>query len=126
MVRFGCRMSRKAGLRIAMETGFRSLTMVGRGLAPSPGAGRLITTGAGCGTAIRGPGGPDRYGAEASIVRSGRRRMCRFSDSEVVGVWALVLAGADGAASAGFRSGLVTASSHGGADMAGASAWWDS
>ncbi len=83
-VRSGCRMSRMAGLLTAMATGFGSLTTVGRGLATSPGAGRLITTGAGCGTAARGHGGRDRCGARDSIVRSGRRRMCRSSDSEAV------------------------------------------
>src|ERR1700691_181986 len=115
--RSGCRMSRRAGRRIATATGFMSLTTVGRGLDMSRGDGRRITTGAGCGTEIRGRGGRDRCGDRASIVRSGRRHMFRSLDSEVGSVL-------DGADSAGFRLGLVTASSRGGADLAGASEGW--
>src|SRR5271163_3911100 len=109
--RSGFRMNRMAGLHTATAIGCTSLTTVGRGLATSLGAGRLITMGAGCGTAIRGRGGRDRCGDRASIVRSGRQRMYRSLDSEAVGDLALVLGGADGAASAGCPSGLVTASS---------------
>src|SRR5258706_14488743 len=87
----------------------------------SLGAGRLITTGAGCITAIRGRGGRDRCGAGDSTVHSGHRRMCRSSDLEADGE--VVLAGADGAALAGCPSGHVTASFRGGADMAARSVW---
>ena len=120
----GFRMNRMAGFRIVMGTGFGSLTTVGPGLAMSLGAGRLITTGAGCGTAIRGRGGRDRCGVAASIVRSGRRLMCRSSDSEVVGDLVSGLVGEDGAALDGCPSGLVTASSRGGEDIAAASGSW--
>ena len=82
--------------------------------------------GGGCGTAVRGLGGRGRCGALGSIVRSGRRHMCRSSDSEVGGDLVSVLVGADGAALDGCRLGLVTASSRGGADMAVASASWAS
>src|SRR5580704_1574993 len=122
-VRSGCRMNRMAGLHTAMATGCGSLTTVGLGLALSLGDGPRITMGAGCGTAAPGRGGRDRCMAD-SIVRSGRRRMFRSSDSEVVGDWVLALDGADGAASDGCQSGPVTASSRGGADMAAGSAWW--
>jgi len=122
MVRCGCRMSLRIGLLIVMATGCTSLTTAGHGLATSRGDGRHITMGAGCITAIRGPGGRDRCGAEASIVRSGRRRMFRSSGSEVV--LASALAGVDGAASAGCRLGPVIASSRGGVDIAGGLEQW--
>jgi hypothetical protein len=105
------------GLRTAMATGPTSLTTVGRGLATSLGDGRHTITVAGCITAIHGPGGRDRCGVRDSIVHSGRRRMYRSLASEVVGDLASVLAGVDGEASAGCRSGRVTDSSRGGADM---------
>src|SRR5437879_1190853 len=117
----GCRMSRRIGLRIAMATGSGSLTTDGLGLAMSLGAGLHITMGVGCGTAIRGRGGLDRCGAADFTVRSGLRRMFRFSGSEVGGD--LVLDGADGGALDGCPSDLVTASSRGGAGMAAGSAW---
>ena len=66
--------------------------------------------------AAHGLGGQDRFGAGASIVHSGRRHMCHFSDSEAVGD--LVSDGADGVVLAGCPSGLVTASSPGGVDSA--------
>src|SRR6267378_8449212 len=119
--RCGGRMSQLTGRRIAMATGCMSLTTDGLGSAMNLGAGLLITTGAGCITAIRGRGGRDRCGAADSTVHFGRRRMCRSSDSEVDGE--LVLAGADGAALAGYPSGHVTASFRGGADMAAGSVW---
>ncbi len=44
----GCRTSRRAGRRIAMATGSGNLTTAGLGWAASLGAGRRITTAAGC------------------------------------------------------------------------------
>src|SRR5216684_2773988 len=120
MGKSGCRMSRKTGLRTAMAIGSMSPPTAGLGLVMSRGAGRHITMGAGCGTAARGRGGRDRYGAGVSIVRSGRPLMCRSSDLEVDGE--LVSDGADGAASDGCPLGPVIPSSRGGADMAGGSA----
>jgi len=124
-VRYGCRMSRMAGLRIAMAIGFGSLTTVGHGWAMSCGAGRHITMGAGCITAIRGMVAgtgvgrgllPSLLGASLCFVLWIRRRLGFVSD----------LGGAAGAVLAGCRSGRVTASSHGGADMAVGSGMWAS
>src|ERR1039458_5062109 len=119
--RCGCRMSRMVGLPIATATGCTSLITAGRGLAMSRGAGRHITMDAGCITAIRGHGGRDRCGARASTVRSGRRLTFHFLDSEVDSVSDL-----GGAASVCGRLVPVTASSHGGADMAEGLARWAS
>src|SRR5258708_32699128 len=110
-----------SGIRTAMAIGFGNLPTAGLGSAMSAGAGRPITMVAGCGTATRGRGGRDRYGAGVSIVPSGRRRTCRSLDSEVDGD--LDLDGADGAASAGCPSDLVTDSSRGGVDSAAGLVW---
>src|ERR1700683_5829163 len=82
--RSGCRRNPTVGFHIAMATGFGNPTTVGPGLALSLGVGRHITTVAGCGMAARGHGGRDRCGA-ASIVRCGRRLMCRSLASAAVG-----------------------------------------
>src|SRR5579862_618660 len=88
----------------------------------SPGAGRLTTTGGGCGMAALGHGGRDRCGARVSTVHSGRRLMCRSSDSEAVSGSGSDLVGVAGAVSAGCRLGLATVSTHGGEDTVAASA----
>src|ERR1039457_6704829 len=119
--RCGCRMSRMVGLPIETATGCTSLITAGRGLAMSRGAGGHIPMEAGWIKGIRGHGGRDRCGARASTVRSGRRLTFHFLDSEVDSVSDL-----GGAASVGCRLGPVTASSHGGADMAEGLARWAS
>src|ERR1700677_4515032 len=121
--RFGFRTSRKVGLRIAMATGRGSLTMAGPGWVTSPGDGRRITMDAGYRMEARGAGGRDRCGGRDSTVLSGRRRMSRSLGLEAVGDLVSVLAGVDGAASAGCRSGLATGSIRGGVGMVGASGW---
>src|SRR5580698_365537 len=119
MVRFGFRMSPRAGFLIAMETGFGSLPTDGPGWVTSRGAGRLTTTGAGWFTAAAGHGGRDRCGAVGFIVRSGRRLMCRSMAG--VGALDLVLDGAAGVDLDGCRLVRVTGSIRGGAGMADAS-----
>src|SRR5579859_4437717 len=117
MAMCGIQMSLTTGLRIAMETGYTSLTTVGLGLATSRGVGLHITMAAGCGPTADGAGGRDQW--VVSTVRSGRRRTFRSgagaeaSDSGS--------AGAVGAVSAGSRSDLVTGSTRGGVDTAAAS-----
>ena len=95
-----------------------SLTTAGLGLATSRGAGRRITTDAGSGTAIRGPGGRDRL--MAGTVRSGRRLTSHSGDGAAD--LDLDSASAAGAASAGFRLVPATGSIRGGVDTAVASA----
>src|SRR5260221_5367778 len=52
----------RVGLRIAMAAGLGKTTMVGPGLAPIPGAGRRITTGAGSlARVVAGAGIPDQF-----------------------------------------------------------------
>src|ERR1700685_2817692 len=111
-------MDRQGGRRIAMATGPGSLTTAGRGLGTSRGDGRHITMAAGCITAIRGPGGRDRCGAQGSIVPSGRRGTYR----SLAGAGALDLvsasAGEVGADLAGCHWGQVIGSIRGGAATA--------
>src|SRR5579872_3979008 len=109
----GFRTSRKAGLLIAMATGFTSLTTAGLGSAMNRGAGHRITTGVGSRTEADGPGGLDR--CTPAITRSGRRLTCRSGD----GAGALASAGA---ALAGCQSGLAIGSTRGGVVSAEGSA----
>src|SRR5271165_2570039 len=122
-VRCGCRTSRMIGHHIVTVTGLTNPITAGRGLAMSHGAGRLITTGAGCGTAAHGHGGQDRCGVQDFIVRSGRRHTSRSLDSEEGGVLASVLDGEVGVALDGCPSGLAIASTRGGVDIAEGSEW---
>src|ERR1700685_2849594 len=112
-------MNRKVGRRIALGTGPGSLTAAGRGLGTSRGDGRHITMAAGCITAIRGPGGRDRCGAQGSIVPSGRPRTFRSLDGAEGLDLASASAGEVGADLAGCRWGRVTGSIRGGAGTAG-------
>src|SRR5579864_3581316 len=81
------------------------------------GAGRLITTDAGCIT-VAGDGGPDP--CTPRISRSGRRRTFRSGDGVVAGVLVLVLA--DGVDLAGSHSDLAIGTTRGGVDTVGVSA----
>src|SRR5579862_4354889 len=114
-------MSPMIGLRIATAIGPTSLITVGPGLATSLGDGRRITTVAGSGTEILGPGG--RVLSAASTVRSGRLRTSRSGDGAVALVSDLALA--VGEVLAGSRLDRVTISIRGGADIAAASAGSD-
>jgi hypothetical protein len=78
----GTRMSLPTGFHIAMETGYTSRTTAGRGLVMSRGAGRHITTAAGCMLAARGDGG--RGQCIRTTGRSGRQPMFPFGDGAAV------------------------------------------
>ena len=115
MARCGVRMSRRAGLLIAMGVGCMSRTGDGRGFRMTRGAGLLITMADGCMTMRVGDGGQDRRMDIRSIVRSGLRLMSR-SLASAAGL-DLASASADGGMWAGFRLVRVTVSIRGGVDM---------
>src|SRR5579864_8943575 len=99
-----------AGFHIATATGFGSRPTVGRGLATSLGDGPRITTVAGSPTAMHGLGGLVR--CMQATTRSGLPLTCRSlaGAAALASAWA----SADGAVSAGFRSGLAIISIPGG------------
>ena len=80
----GQRKPTRTGLRIAMATGCTSLIGDGPGFRTMTGAGRRITTAAGCMLTEVGDGGPVRLTDIRSTVRSGRRLMFRSSDAAAV------------------------------------------
>jgi len=80
MVRCGDQRSRRVGLRIATGDGCTNRIGDGRGFLTMTGAGRRITTGAGCIWMADGDGGRVRRMGIRFIVRSGRQRMSRSAD----------------------------------------------
>src|ERR1700690_2923311 len=122
-VRHGSRMLIRGGLRTARATGFGSRIGDGHGFLPSLGDGRRTTMGAGSSTTARGDGGLDRCTGIRTIVRCGRRLMCR--SLATAADLALASAG-DGDRLDGSRLDLVTFSIRGGAVGADGSVTQDS
>src|SRR5512143_276415 len=100
------------GRPIAPDAGFGSHIGDGPGFRMSPGAGRRITTAAGCIGEVRGYGGRGRCMGIATIVRSGRPRMFPSSVSDTAALVSRSAVGGDRLA--GCRLAHVTASTRGG------------
>ena len=111
------------GLPIAMAAGSTNPIGVGPGSRPTLGAGRHITTGAGCISMAAGDGGPVRLTVIPTIARSGRLPMSRsmaLAAALAEGLGSVSVAAGDRLA--GSRLDHVTTSIRGTDGMVGASA----